>query len=130
MRQPAAKGTPQGAVISPLLANIYLHYAYDLCVQRWRRRHARGAMIVVRYADDTIVGFEHRTDAERVLAELRARMAAFALDRHPDKTRLIEFGRNAVRDRAGRGDGKPKTFDFLGFGSVRASAVMRFPTAI
>jgi RNA-directed DNA polymerase len=115
VRQPAVKGTPQGAVISPLLANIYLHYVYDLWVRQWRRRHARGAMIVVRYADDTVVGFEHRSDAERFLAELRDRLAAFALDLHPDKTRLIEFGRHAAHDRAGRGEGKPETFDFLGF---------------
>ena len=92
----AVKGTPQGAVISPLLANIYLHYVYDLWVGQWRQRHARGAMIVVRYADDTIVGFEHRADAERFLAAVRTRMAEFALELHPDKTRLIEFGRHAA----------------------------------
>jgi RNA-directed DNA polymerase len=115
IRQPAEKGTPQGAVISPLLANIYLHYAYDLWVEQWRQRHARGAMIVVRYADDTVVGFEHRTDAERFLAELRIRMAKFALELHPGKTRLIEFGRQAASDRAARGAGKSETFDFLGF---------------
>ena len=115
VRQPATKGTPQGAVISPLLANIYLHYVYDLWAEQWRRRHARGAMIVVRYADDTVVGFEHRSDAERFLAELRIRMAEFALELHPEKTRLIEFGRRAASDRAARGDGKPETFDFLGF---------------
>ena len=113
--QPAEKGTPQGAVISPLLANIYLHYAYDLWVQQWRQRHAQGALIVVRYADDTVVGFEHRPDAERFLADLHNRLAEFGLELHPDKTRLIEFGRNAVRDRASRGEGKPETFDFLGF---------------
>jgi group II intron reverse transcriptase/maturase len=115
VRQPATRGTPQGAVISPLLANIYLHYVYDLWVEQWRRRHAQGAMIVVRYADDTVVGFEHRADAERFLAELRIRMAEFALELHPDKTRLIEFGKRAASDRAARGDGKPETFDFLGF---------------
>ncbi len=115
VRQRSTKGTPQGAVISPLLANIYLHYVYDLWGQQWRRRHARGAMIVVRYADDTVVGFEHRADAERFLAELRIRMAEFALELHPDKTRLIEFGRNAAADRTARGVGKPETFDFLGF---------------
>ena len=114
VRQPATKGTPQGAVISPLLANIYLHYVYDLWAEQWRRRHASGAMIVVRYADDTVVGFEHRTDAERFLAQLRIRMAEFALELHPEKTRLIEFGRRAGSDRAARGDGKPETFDFLG----------------
>lgn len=114
-RQKATKGTPQGAVISPLLANIYLHYVYDLWVQQWRRRHARGAMIVVRYADDTVVGFEHRADAERFLTELRLRMAEYELELHPDKTRLIEFGRKAADDRVARGEGKPPTFDFLGF---------------
>jgi RNA-directed DNA polymerase len=115
MRQPVTKGTPQGAVVSPLLANIYLHYVYDLWTEQWRRRHASGAMIVVRYADDTVVGFEHRADAERFLAHLRIRMAEFDLELHPDKTRLIEFGRQAATDRAERGDGKPETFDFLGF---------------
>jgi RNA-directed DNA polymerase len=115
VRQPVTKGTPQGAVISPLLANIYLHYVYDLWAEQWRRRHARGAMIVVRYADDTVVGFEHRADAERFLAELRNRMAEFDLELHPDKTRLIEFGRHAASDRTARGDGRPETFNFLGF---------------
>jgi RNA-directed DNA polymerase len=120
VRQPATKGTPQGAVISPLLANIYLHYAYDLWAKQWRQRHAQGAMIVVRYADDTIVGFEHRTDAERFVAELRARMAEFALELHPDKTHLIEFGRYVATDRAARGEGKPETFNFLGFTHICA----------
>jgi RNA-directed DNA polymerase len=115
VKQSAVKGTPQGAVISPLLANIYLHYVYDLWVEQWRKRHARGAMIVVRYADDTVVGFEHRSDGERFLAAVRTRMAEFALELHPDKTRLIEFGRNATSNRATRGAGKPETFDFLGF---------------
>jgi RNA-directed DNA polymerase len=115
VRQPATRGTPQGAVISPLLANIYLHYVYDLWTKQWRKRHARGAMIAVRYADDTVVGFEYRSDAESFLAQLRIRMAEFALELHPEKTRLIEFGRRAGRDRAARGDGKPETFDFLGF---------------
>jgi RNA-directed DNA polymerase len=115
IRQPVTKGTPQGAVISPLLANIYLHYVYDLWTDQWRRRHANGAMIVVRYADDTVVGFEHRADAERFLADLHNRMAEFGLELHPDKTRLIEFGRHAASNRAGRGEGKPETFDFLGF---------------
>jgi group II intron reverse transcriptase/maturase len=121
VRQRATKGTPQGAVISPLLANIYLHYVYDLWAEQWRRRHARGAMIVVRYADDTVVGFEHRSDADLFLAQLRIRMAEFALERHPEKTRLIPgsspgtFGRKAGSDRAARGDSKPETFDFLGF---------------
>ena len=113
--QPAETGTPQGAVISPLLANIYLHDVYDLWVQQWRHRHAQGAMVVVRYADDTVVGFEHRSDAERFLAGLRERMADFGLELHPQKTRLIEFGRHAARERAARGENKPETFDFLGF---------------
>jgi RNA-directed DNA polymerase len=108
-------GTPQGAVISPLLANIYLHYVYDLWADQWRQRHARGDVIFVRYADDTVVGFEHRSDAERFLADLRERLAQFALTLHPEKTRLIEFGRYAAKNRARRGDGKPETFDFLGF---------------
>ena len=120
VRQPATKGTPQGAVISPLLSNIYLHYVYDLWTEQWRQRHAHGAMIVVRYADDTVVGFEHRADAERFLADLRIRMAEFDLELHPDKTRLIEFGKRAASDRAGCGDGKPETFDFLGFTHISA----------
>jgi group II intron reverse transcriptase/maturase len=115
VRHPATKGTPQGAVISPLLANIYLHYVHDLWAEQWRRRHAHGAMIVVRYADDTVVGFQHRADAEAFLADLRNRMADFDLELHPDKTRLIEFGRRAAAARAARGEGKPETFNFLGF---------------
>jgi RNA-directed DNA polymerase len=114
-RQPATVGSPQGAVASPLLANVYLHYVYDLWVRQWRQRHATGTMVVVRYADDTVVGFEHRADAERFLADLRERLAQFALELHADKTRLIEFGRRASADRAKRGAGKPDTFDFLGF---------------
>jgi hypothetical protein len=97
------------------LANVYLHYVFDLWVQRWRKKHARGDMVVVRFADDFTVGFEHRADAERFLTELRERFAKFGLELHPDKTRLIEFGRFADRDRRGRGRGKPETFDFLGF---------------
>jgi RNA-directed DNA polymerase len=108
-------GTVQGGSISPLLANIYLHYAFDLWVQRWRRKQARGAVVVVRYADDFVVGLEHREEAEQFLAELRERFAKFGLELHPDKTRLIEFGRFADRNRRGRGDGKPETFNFLGF---------------
>lgn len=108
-------GVPQGATISPLLANVYLHYVYDLWVQHWRRHQARGDMIVVRYADDTIVGFEHEADAERFLADLRERLATFSLSLHPAKTRLIAFGRWAGDERAQRGEGKPDTFDFLGF---------------
>ena len=109
------KGTPQGASASPLLANVYLHYVLDLWANQWRRRHARGDMIIVRWADDFIVGFEHRSDAERFLADLRERFARFGLGLHADKTRLIEFGRHAVRQRRERGLGKPETFDFLGF---------------
>jgi len=112
---PGEVGTPQGAVISPLLANIYLHYVFDLWAERWRRREARGDIIIVRYADDIVVGFEHEAEAKRFLAELQQRMAAFALALHPDKTRLIEFGRLAAQNRGRRGLGKPETFNFLGF---------------
>ena len=108
-------GTPQGAVISPLLANIYLHYAFDLWVEAWRKKVARGDVIVVRYADDVVLGFERREDAERFLRELRERLAKFGLELHPEKTRLIEFGRYAEERRRRRGEGKPETFDFLGF---------------
>jgi group II intron reverse transcriptase/maturase len=108
-------GTPQGAVASPLLANVYLHYVFDLWVQHWRKHQATGDMIVVRYADDIVAGFEFRADAERFLLEWRDRMQKFGLDLHPDKTRLIEFGCHAAEDRKGRGDGKPEVFDFLGF---------------
>ena len=108
-------GTPQGASASPLLANIFLHYAYDLWADRWRRRHASGEVIIVRYADDQIVGFEHRQDAERFLADLQERLARFGLRLHPEKTRLIEFGKGALAPRRARGLGKPETFDFLGF---------------
>ena len=108
-------GTVQGGSISPLLANIYLHYVFDLWVQRWRSREARGDVVVVRFADDFVAGFEHREEAERFLAELRERFARFGLALHPDKTRLLEFGRHADRNRRGRGDGKPETFNFLGF---------------
>jgi RNA-directed DNA polymerase len=108
------EGTPQGSVVSPLLANVYLHYVYDLWVAQWRVRHAKGDMIIVRYADDQIVGFQHRIDAERFLKDLKERLAAFALSLHPEKTRLIEFGRYAAERRAERGLGKPETFDFLG----------------
>ena len=108
-------GTPQGAVISPLLANIYLHYVFDLWVNQWRRKWAQGDMIVVRYADDAVLGFEHRKEAEVFLEQLRERMRKFGLELHPEKTRLIEFGRFAEGNRKRRGEGKPKTFDFLGF---------------
>ena len=108
-------GTPQGGVASPLLANIYLHYVFDLWAERWRRRHAQGNVILVRYADDIVAGFEHQADAERFQAELRDRLAQFALTLHPDKTRLIQFGRRAAAERQRTGLGKPETFDFLGF---------------
>lgn len=103
------EGTPQGAVISPLLANIYLHYIYDLWVHQWRQRCAIGEVAVVRYADDTIVGFEHRHEAEQFLADLKGRLARFGLTLHPDKTRLIEFGRSAIANRRARGLGKPES---------------------
>jgi RNA-directed DNA polymerase len=109
------RGTGQGSVISPLLANIYLHYAFDLWANRWRQREATGDMIVVRYADDIVVGFEHETDARRFLDMMRARLEEFALTLHPEKTRLIEFGRRAAERREKRGLGKPETFNFLGF---------------
>jgi RNA-directed DNA polymerase len=109
------RGTGQGSVISPLLANIYLHYALDLWAERWRRREATGDMIFVRYADDFIVGFRHEADARRFLDEMRKRLQEFALSLHPDKTRLIEFGRFAAANREQRGLGKPETFNFLGF---------------
>jgi len=108
------QGTPQGGGISPLLANIYLHYAFDLWVRDWRRQ-ATGDVIVVRYADDFIVGFQHEQEAKRFLAELRERLAVYRLELHPDKTRLIEFGARAASDRNRDGRGKPDTFDFLGF---------------
>jgi len=113
--RPGTVGTPQGAVISPLLANIYLHYVHELWGQQWRQRHARGDVILVRYADDIVAGFEHRDEAERFLADLRERMTQFGLALHPQKTRLIEFGRHAAASRQTRGLGKPETFDFLGF---------------
>lgn len=107
--------SPQEAVASPLLANIYLHYVFDLWVKQWRRKWAEGDMIVVRYADDAVLGFEHRKDAEVFLEQLRERMRKFGLELHPEKTRLIEFGRFAEDNRKRRGEGKPETFDFLGF---------------
>jgi hypothetical protein len=108
------EGVPQGSAISPLLGNVYLHYVLDLWADQWRARQAHGDVIVVRYADDSVVGFEHRDDAQRFLADLCERFARFGLGLAPDKTRLIEFGRFAARDRSRRGDGHPETFDFLG----------------
>jgi RNA-directed DNA polymerase len=109
------RGTGQGSAISPLLANIYLHYVFDLWAERWRRREAASGMILVRYADDIVVGFEREDDARRFLEAMRKRLGEFALSLHPDKTRLIEFGRFAAANRARRGLGKPETFTFLGF---------------
>jgi group II intron reverse transcriptase/maturase len=108
-------GTGQGSVISPLLANIYMHYVFDLWANRWRQREAQGDMVIVRYADDFVVGFEREADARRFWDALRARLEEFALSLHPDKTRLIEFGRHAADRRARAGLGKPETFKFLGF---------------
>src|SRR6059058_839902 len=109
------RGTGQGSVISPLLANVYLHYVFDLWAERWRRREATGDMIILRYADDIVVGFEHEADARRFWDDMRARLEKFSLSLHPDKTRLIESGRLAAARRAQRGFGKPETFTFLGF---------------
>jgi RNA-directed DNA polymerase len=109
------KGTGQGSVISPLLANIYLHYVFDLWAERWRRREATGDMIMVRYADDTVVGFQHESDARRFRDAMRNRLREFSLSLHPEKTRLIEFGRFAAQNCKRRGRSKPETFTFLGF---------------
>jgi RNA-directed DNA polymerase len=111
-----------GAVISTLLANVYLHYVFDLWVDQWRRHRAHGQVVVVRYADDFVVGFEWREDAERFRAELKQRLARFGLQLQADKTRLIEFGRFAARDRQARGLGKPETFEFLGFTHICAKS--------
>jgi group II intron reverse transcriptase/maturase len=112
---PTKVGTPQGAVISPLYANVFLHSVLDLWIHEWRTRHATGEVTIVRYADDFVIGFREETDARRCLADLRERFAKFGLELHPEKTRLIEFGRYAEERRAKRGDGPPETFDFLGF---------------
>jgi len=109
------EGTPQGASVSPLLANIVLHYVLDLWAHHWRRTQAKGDMIIVRWADDFVVGFQHRWEAERFLKELKERFQKFKLELHPDKTRLLEFGPTAIKKREKRGQGKPETFDFLGF---------------
>jgi RNA-directed DNA polymerase len=109
------RGTGQGSVISPLLANIYLHYCLDLWADRWRRREAQGDMVIVRYADDLVVGFEYEDDAHRFLDAMRTRLEEFSLSLHPDKTRLIEFGRHAAAKRKRQGLDKPETFMFLGF---------------
>ena len=110
------RGTPQGAVVSPILANVYLHYVLDLWFQKkWRTRRATGDTIIVRYADDFVVGCQHKADADQFLDDLRERLSQFALELHPDKTRLIEFGRFAMANRRARGERRPETFDFLGF---------------
>ncbi|MCE2659081.1 MAG: group II intron reverse transcriptase/maturase [Rubrivivax sp.] len=109
------QGTPQGAVISPLLANVYLHYVFDLWAQQWRRREAKGDMIVVRYADDLVVGFELEAEARRFWDAMRSRFEQFSLELHGEKTRLLEFGRYAIERRQRNGQGKPETFNFLGF---------------
>ena len=116
------EGVPQGASVSPLLGNVYAHYVFDLWAHQWRTRHAHGDVVIVRFADDFVVGFEHREDAERFWADLRDRLVQFGLELNAEKTRLIEFGRNAARDRAARGLGKPDTFRFLGFTHVCAKA--------
>ena len=112
---PTEVGTPQGAVISPLLANVFLHYVLDLWIDQWRERHAKGEVIVVRYADDFVIGFREETDARNCLAALKDRFTKFSLELHPEKTRLIEFGRYAQTNRARRNESPPETFDFLGF---------------
>ena len=109
------EGTPQGGSISPLLSNIYLHYVLDLWIEQWRKRQAHGDVIIVRYADDFVMGFQHKAEAEQLQTELRERFTKFNLSLHPEKTRLIEFGRKAAADIKRRGEGKPETFGFLGF---------------
>jgi group II intron reverse transcriptase/maturase len=109
------EGSPQGGSASPLLANVYLHYVFDLWIQAWRKKRALGDVVVMRFADDIVIGFEFKTEAERFWKELKERMEKFCLELHPEKTRLIEFGRHAADNRKGRGEGKPETFNFLGF---------------
>ena len=116
----SVEGTPQGASASPLLSNVYLHYVFDLWADQWRRRNAHGDMVIVRFADDDIVGFEHQKDAQRFLADLRGRLAKFNLELAPEKTRLIQFGRFAAERRQERGLGRPETFQFLGFTHICA----------
>jgi RNA-directed DNA polymerase len=120
--QSSDMGTPQGAVISPLLANIYLHYVFDLWVKQWRKRETKGQVIVVRYADDIVAGFELESDARRFLDAMRERFEQFGLELHGEKTRLIEFGRFAAANRKRRGQGKPETFTFLGFTFICAKS--------
>jgi group II intron reverse transcriptase/maturase len=116
------EGTAQGSVISPLLANLYLHYVLDVWVQAWQRKLAQGDMIAVRYADDAVLGFQNREEAEKFLEQLRERVRKFGLELHPDKTRLIEFGRYAAERRKQRGEGKPETFNFLGFTHISGTS--------
>jgi len=117
-RTGSEEGVPQGGSISPLLSNIYLHYVFDLWAKRWRQRHARGDVVIVRFCDDFVVCFQHKSEATRFLADLRERLGKFNLELHDDKTRLIEFGRFAAQDRKRNGKGKPETFDFIGFTHV------------
>ncbi|MCP3711532.1 group II intron reverse transcriptase/maturase [Paraburkholderia sp. CNPSo 3274] len=120
--EPTDEGTPQGSVISPLLANIYLHYVFDLWANQWRKRHAEGNVVIVRYADDIVVGFDKLRDAKRFKRAMQQRLESFGLSVHPEKTRLVEFGRFAARNRANRGLGKPETFNFLGFTHISGRA--------
>jgi len=122
----SGEGTPQGGSLSPLLANVYLHYVLDLWADWWRKTHARGNVIIIRFADDFVVGFQYQDDAERFREELRGRLAKFALELHPEKTRLIEFGPHAARQRNARGEGKPETFTFLGFRHIARMTRGRF----
>ena len=117
-RRPTVEGSPQGGSISPLISNVYLHYAFDLWADHWRRHFAHGDVVLVRFADDIVVGFQHRSDAERFQRELADRFRRFNLELHPEKTRLIEFGQFVDERRARRGQGKPETFEFLGFTHV------------
>src|SRR6204780_4443290 len=114
-RMRVEEGTPQGGSASPLLANVYLHYVFDLWVQAWRQKRAHGDVIVVRFADDIVLGFQEKADADQFRAELTERMRKFHLELHPEKTRLLEFGTFAIDQRQWRGEGKPETFNFLGF---------------
>jgi RNA-directed DNA polymerase len=122
----SGEGTPQGGSLSPLLANVYLHYVLDLWADWWRKTRARGNVVIVRFADDFVVGFQYQDDAERFREELRGRLAEFALELHPEKTRLIEFGPHAARQRKARGEGKPETFTFLGFRHIARMSRGRF----
>jgi group II intron reverse transcriptase/maturase len=122
----SGEGTPQGVSLSPLLANIYLHYVLDLWADHWRKTQARGNVIITRFADDFIAGFQYGDDAEKFLGQLRGRLAKFALELHPDKTRLVEFGPLAARNRKARGEGKPETFTFLGFRHIARITRGRF----